>query len=229
MQGNRAAALKAADAMYQAMEPMAKSMPEMMDGMISMPKFPLLRFGEWERILMEPKPPASQKVTTALWHYSRAMAYAGRNDQANAAAEQRRFEDARKQVGADAMWVQNKASALLAFVSELLAARLGDNPVARLRKAVQMQDAFVYDEPPAWHYPVRETLGAALLRAKQPAEAEKVFRDGVRRSPKNGRMLFGLMESLKAQNKTEEAAWVEREFNAAWSKADENLKLDYLL
>ena len=118
---------------------------------------------------------------------------------------------------------------ILAFASELLAARLGDNPVARLRKAVQMQDAFAYDEPPAWYYPVRETLGAALVRANQPAEAEKVFREGVRRSPKNGRMLFGLMESLRAQNKTEDASWVEKEFNAAWSKADVKLKLDDLL
>jgi tetratricopeptide (TPR) repeat protein len=229
MQGNRAAALKAADTMYHAMEPMAKSMPEMLDGMISLPKLPLLRFGEWERILKEPKPPASQKVTTALWHYSRAMAYAGRKDTTNAAGEQRVFEDARKSLGADAAWGQNKAADLLAFVSELLAARLGENPVARLRKAVEMQDAFVYDEPPAWHYPVRESLGAALMKANQPAEAEKVFREGVRRSPKNGRMLFGLMESLKAQNKTEDAAWVEREFQAAWSKADVKLKLDDLL
>ena len=229
MQGNRAAALKAAEVMHEAMAPMAKHMPEMMDGMISVPKFPLLRFREWERILAEPKPPASQKVTTALWHYSRALAYAGRNDKAKAVAEQGRFEEARKQLGPDAMWVQNKASDVLAFASELLAARLGDNAVARLRKAVAMQDAFVYDEPPAWYYPVRETLGAALLRANQAAEAEKVFREGVRRSPKNGRMLFGLMESLKAQNRSEEASWVEKEFRAAWSKADVKLTIDDLL
>lgn len=229
MQGNRAAALKAAETMSQAMAPMAGQMPEMMDGMISIPKFALLRFGEWDRILKEAKPRDSQKVSTALWHYSRAMAYAARNDKGNAATEQGSFEATRKQVGGEAAWGQNKAAAVLAFASELLGARLGDNAIARLRKAVEMQDAFVYDEPPAWYYPVRETLGAALLRAGQAAEAEKVFRDGVRRSPRNGRMLFGLMESLKAQKRTEEAAWVEKEFAAAWAKADVKLSLENLL
>ena len=64
-----------------------------------------------------------------------------------------------------------------------------------------MQDALVYDEPPAWYYPVRESLGAALVRAGRGADAEKVFREGLRRSPRNGWMLFGLMESMKAQGK----------------------------
>jgi tetratricopeptide (TPR) repeat protein len=228
MQGNRAAALKAADTMSQAMAPMAGHMPEMMDGMISIPKFALLRFGEWDRILKEAKPRDTQKVSTALWHYSRAMAYAARNDKANAATEQQGFEAARKQVAADAAWAQNKAAAVLAFASELLAARMGDNAIARLRRAVEMQDGFVYDEPPAWYYPVRETLGAALLRAGQAAEAEKVFREGVRRSPKNGRMLFGLVESLKAQKRVEEAGWVEKEFAAAWARADVKLRVEDL-
>jgi len=200
-----------------------------MDGMISIPKFAWLRFGEWDRILKDPKPPASQKVSTAVWHYSRAMAYAGRKDQAAAGREREAFEAARKAVPADAGWgPNNKAAAVLKFTSELLAARLGDDAIARLRRAVEMQDGFVYDEPPAWYYPVRESLGAALLRAGQAAEAEKVFREGVRRSPKNGRMLFGLMEALRAQKKTDEAGWVQKEFEAAWSKADVKLRLDDL-
>ena len=88
-----------------------------------------------------------------------------------------------------------------------------------------MQDALIYDEPPSWYYPVRESLGAALLRAGRAAEAETVLREGVRRSPRNGRMLFALMEALRAQNKMEEADWVKREYDAAWSKADVALKL----
>jgi TolA-binding protein len=67
-----------------------------------------------------------------------------------------------------------------------------------------------------------------LLRAGRPADAEKVFREGIRRSPQNGRMLFGLAESLKAQKKTEDAAWVSREFDAAWAKADIKLRVEGL-
>ena len=38
-------------------------------------------------------------------------------------------------------------------------------------------------------------------------------------------MLFGLMESLRAQGKDDDAAWVKREFDAAWAKADVKLSL----
>ena len=88
-----------------------------------------------------------------------------------------------------------------------------------------MQDALAYDERPAWFYPVRESLGAAMLLSGDGAGAESVFREGLRRSPKNGRMLFGLLESLKAQSKRDAAAWVEQEFQAAWKGADVQLRL----
>jgi len=94
--------------------------------------------------------------------------------------------------------------------------------------AAELQDRLTYDEPPDWYYPVRESLGAALLNAGKPAEAELVFREGVRRSPRNGRMLFGLMESLKVQGKTEQVKWVKREYDAAWAKADVVLRLSDL-
>jgi Flp pilus assembly protein TadD len=89
-----------------------------------------------------------------------------------------------------------------------------------------MQDALVYDEPPAWYYPVRESLGAAMLRAGKAADAEAVFREGLKRSPRNGRILFGLSESLKAQGKTEAAEWVRKEFEACWAKADVRLTIE---
>ena len=216
--------------MYQAMAPMAKSMPEMMDGMISLPKFALLRFGEWDRILKEPKPPASQKVTTALWHYSRALAYAGRERQ-----DERRRRTARhsrtpasSRAGCDVEPEQGRRPPGV----RVRAARrtLGDDPVARLRRAVQMQDAFVYDEPPAWYYPVRETArrGAAARRPgrrsregfsrRRPPQSEEwpdaVRPDGIPQSPKENRR---------------GGVGAEREFDAAWSKADVKLKLDDLL
>jgi tetratricopeptide (TPR) repeat protein len=229
MQGRRSDALKAAAVMSEAMAPMSSQMPEMLDGMVSVPKFALLRFGEWDAILKEPKPAASQKTSTALWLFMRAVAYAAKGDRSAAAKERDSFEAARKAVAADAAWGQNKAPEMLAMAAELLAARMGEDPVGRLRKAVAMQDAEIYDEPPAWYYPIRESLGAALLKAGQAAEAEKVFREGVRRSPRNGRMLFGLAEALKAQGKSEEAEMVRKEFEAAWGKADIRLTVEGLL
>jgi hypothetical protein len=81
----------------------------------------------------------------------------------------------------------------------------------------------VYDEPPGWYYPVRESLGGELLRAGRASEAETVLREGLRRSPKNGFLLFGLMEALKAQGK--DFAQVKLEFDAAWAKSDVKLSV----
>ena len=39
-----------------------------------------------------------------------------------------------------------------------------------------IQEPLNYDEPADWYYPVRESLGAALLAAGNAPEAERVFR-----------------------------------------------------
>jgi hypothetical protein len=67
-----------------------------------------------------------------------------------------------------------------------------------------------------------------LLRSGQPAEAEAVFREDLKRNPRNGRSLFGLIESLKAQNKTTQADWVRREFETAWKRAQVQLRIEDL-
>jgi tetratricopeptide (TPR) repeat protein len=225
MQGQRAAGLKAAEDLAGALAPMAAAMPEMADAFLPNAKFGLLRFGEWDAILKVPQPQPAQKVSMAFWHYSRAMAYRAKGDAGAAKREQETFEAARKALPADAPWGQNQAGPVMSLASEVLAARMDGDAVAHFRRAVEIQDGLVYDEPPAWYYPVRESLGAALLRAGQAAEAEAVFREGVRRSPRNGRMLFGLMEALRAQHKTEQAEWVRKEYEAAWSKADVKLSI----
>ena len=75
------------------------------------------------------------------------------------------------------------------------------------------------------HYPLRESLGGALLRASQAERAEAVFREGLRRTPRDGRLLFGLMESLKAQSKNYAAEMVRKEFERAWKTADVILRV----
>jgi hypothetical protein len=67
---------------------------------------------------------------------------------------------------------------------------------------------------------VRHSLGAVLLHAKRAAEAERVYRLDLTQHPHNGWALFGLKQSLEAQQKTKEAASVEAEFRKAWGRAD---------
>ena len=121
----------------------------------------------------------------------------------------------------------NKAVDVMRLASESLAAQLAPDMAKACdhwRQAVDIQDHLIYDEPPAWYYPVRESLGGCLLRAGKTAEATQVFREGVRRSPRNGRMLFGLWQSLKLEGDTYQAESVRREFEAAWSGADVTLR-----
>lgn len=93
------------------------------------------------------------------------------------------------------------------------------------RRAVAVEDALNYDEPPDWFYPTRESLGAALLRAKRVDEAAQVFRDDLARNPKNGRSLFGLWQALLLKGKDPARAATEKQFREAWKHADVQLRL----
>ena len=88
---------------------------------------------------------------------------------------------------------------------------------------MRLQDEHWFTEPPPWYYPVRQSLGAALLVAGRPAEAEAVYREDLKRNRENGWSLFGLAESLRAQGKTAEAAEVEARYRRAWARADVTL------
>jgi tetratricopeptide (TPR) repeat protein len=225
MQGRALDSLKAAEALSDATTPYVKDMAAMIDAFVMWPAFAALRAGQWEKALAIPKPDERLLASAAIWHYARALAFHGQGRKAEAEKAREAFEAARAKVPSSWVWLLNKAPDILAVASAVLEARLaGDEAsIEHWRRAVRLQDGLAYDEPPGWYYPIRESLGGALLRAGRSAEAEQVFRKGVRLSPKNGRMLFGLMESLKAQRKAGAAKMVEREFDAAWKRADVKL------
>ena len=83
-------------------------------------------------------------------------------------------------------------------------------------------------EPPEWHYSMREALGGALLRKGDTAEAEAVFRKDLELHPRNGRSLFGLLETLKTQNNALGVEWVSKEFAEAWKYAPAPPAIDEL-
>jgi len=155
-----------------------------------------------------------------LAHYARGSAHAIFGNVAGAESEQRALEAARKEVPDDVAMFQNSEQRIAEVASTLLAARVaearGDRnaAIAGYEKAVAQQDAMNYNEPPDWYYPIRETLGSALLRAGRPADAERAFREDLRRNPRNPRSLYGLAAALRAQK--EEDAAVLAEFNRGW-------------
>lgn len=196
------------------------------------PLFAYTRFGEWDLILSEPKPPQESPFWTGVWHYARAMAFAAKGKLDEAGRELDTLDliaDDASLEGLRVTFSRNGAKAILEIAREVvageLAAKMGefDQAVARLHRAALLEDNLIYNEPPDWHVPVRQSLGAILLEAGRPAEAEAVYWQDLDRNRENGWSLYGLMQSLREQGKTEEAVVVENRFRRAWGKADVEL------
>lgn len=194
------------------------------------------RFGRWDDVLKITQPPATNDflIDRAMWHFARGLAFAARK---NADAAAREHAALTRLTNSDeAKALDNPAfpaSGMLAVADHWLAGKVAETrgdmraTIRHLEKAVQAEDDLPYMEPAYWPIPARPTLGAALLKSGKAAEAENVFRDDLTRWPRNGWALFGLEQSLRAQNKNHSAELVQREFQDAWKRADVKLDLGW--
>jgi tetratricopeptide (TPR) repeat protein len=233
MNGNYAEAHKAAEMLATHVGPMVKDIPPL-EGFMTVPLAVEVRFQKWDQILTMPQPPAAMQTTTVFWHFSRGMALAAKGKVADAEAEHRIVSEAADKTPPDqvfAMPVNNKAKDVLNIATNVLGAKIAlvkknsENAIVMLRRAVSIQDSLKYDEPPDWFYPVRESLGAVLLLNGNAAEAEKVFRDDLDRNPRNPRSLFGLAEALRAQKRSYDAQFVDKQFQSNWKSTEIKLKV----
>jgi tetratricopeptide (TPR) repeat protein len=230
MAGRSADTIRAAGEFAAAVPPaMVREMPDM-ETAPAAPYFALVRFGRWEEALRQPAPPAELPYVTGAWRYARGLAFVATGRRADADAELAVIQQLAGSVPADRTLAGFfKTKAILELAANVLAgeiaARSGQTDVAvrHLLAAVAEQDGHWFTEPPVWYFPVRQSLGAALLSGGRPAEAEAVYRDDLKRNPDNGWSLFGLAQSLRAQGKTADAAAVEARFQQAWSRADVTL------
>jgi tetratricopeptide (TPR) repeat protein len=208
---------------------------QMLEGFHLYPLMVDLRFHRWDDILNAADPGPERKLHRAFRHYARAMALAGQGKLAEAAAERTQFETMRKAVPAESQFlINNKSSNILALAAATLDAQLAwargekEKSIEAWRRAVKLESKIRYDEPPAWFYPVRQSLAAALLRSGRPKEAESLFRTAIGKQPRDGRLLFGLWQSLTAQKRDSEAMLVEQQFVAAWKDATVKLRIEDL-
>src|ERR1043166_2176592 len=229
-EGNSKLAIEAArKAASQVNDETLKAVP-LLAGFRVVPYYALTRFGKWDEMLREPDPPAASVYLTGMWHYARATAFLGKGQTSDAEAEFAKLNALMPDKSLDGpLFSPNTARAIITIADEVLAGELDaakknyDPAIAHLERAVRLEDALVYTEPAEFHYPPRQSLGAILLAAGRPAEAETVYWEDLRRNRENGWSLFGLLQALKAQNKNEDAALVEARFKKAWAKADVTL------
>ena len=237
MNGNFPEAKKNADMLAAHVGPSVKDMPPL-EGFMTIPMAVDLRFHHWADIMKMPQPDPDMKTTTVFWHFARGMALAATGKVADAEGEYKIVSAAEAATPPDAVFnmpINNRTKDILKIAEDVLGAKIAlakkDSPAAigMLRDAVAIQDTLKYGEPPDWFFPVRESLGAALLMNGSAAEAEKVFRDDLDRNPRNPRSLFGLQQALKAQNQAYDAGFVEDQFKASWKGGMNELKLEDLV
>jgi tetratricopeptide (TPR) repeat protein len=198
-----------------------------------LPLLAYTRFGRWAEVLKEPLPSEEYPFDRAMAHYARARAFAAQGRVSDAEREFVRFQELEKSERVRMM--DNPyfpGTKILAVAQHVIAGKIAgasnqpEEMVKQFRAAVNAERALSYMEPPYWHYAAKLSLGAALLKAGQSAEAESVFRETLKRDlPANGWPLYGLEQSLRAQGKDTEAKQVAKEFKKAWKHADTKLDL----
>jgi tetratricopeptide (TPR) repeat protein len=191
------------------------------------PYYALTRFGKWDEMLQEPAPPTFSPYSTGIWHYGRGISFVAKGELDSAEQELAKLKETLKDPLLDQpLFSPNTGRAVLSIAPEVLAAEIAagkknyDAAIAHLERAVRLEDALVYTEPAEWHYPPRQALGAILLEAGRPAEAETVYWADLKRNRNNGWSLFGLAQALRAQKKNDEAAGIEGRFKKSWERAD---------
>lgn len=200
----------------------------LVESFLSLPLEVLVRFGRWDDVLAEPENyPDYAPFTRAFHHAARAIASAAKGDVENARKEQVIFRERAPLVPKETAIGNNTAEAIIPLVDHMIEGEILiadgklDQGLGELGVALQAEDALKYDEPPAWMIPIRHSLGANLMKARRFAEAEQVYREDLKRLPENGWSLFGLSQSLRAQQKEEkEVAAVRARYQKAWAKAD---------
>ncbi|HET7597420.1 MAG TPA: hypothetical protein VFK15_10840, partial [Burkholderiales bacterium] len=185
-----------------------------------------VRFARWADILNAAPPSADLPHARAIWHYAQGRALAARGDTAAAHRHLSELRAIAREPEVAALRLEfNTVGALLGIAEKVLAGHIaaarGDAKaaIAHLREAARREDALVYGEPPEWSVPVRQELGIVLMNAGRNGEAERTFRDDLKRFPENGWSLHGLAQALRRQD-AREADEIARRWQRAWASAD---------
>ncbi len=181
------------------------------------------RFGNFDRVLALDDVP-TQSLQRGLWEFARGYAHLQKGNTEGAAAAL-----ASVRATADTSTVEfrrHTAAQLLGIAGGVLHGEMLrkegklDEAIAAFEGAVEIQDGLRYDEPEPLNFAARHWLGAALLEADRPADAQRVYEESLVKHPHNGWSLFGLEQALRAQGKTEEADAVRERFREEWDRSD---------
>ena len=226
--GQRQLALDSARKVAAAIPAEALGTVPILQGFLVVPYWAMVRFAQWDDILNDKGPRHDTPFTRGAWRYARAMAFIGTDRLAEAEKELAALKTivADPSLKEQVTFSNNTGHAILRIAPEVVAGEIAakrkdwDRAVLHLDRAIRYEDSLIYQEPPDWHAPARQNLGAVLLAAGRPDEAEAVYWEDLKKNPGNGWSLYGLAAALEAQGKKDDAARVRERFEGAWKQAD---------
>ncbi|MFI5171607.1 MAG: hypothetical protein ACHQFW_04410 [Chitinophagales bacterium] len=228
MVGNKAGAIKSGKGTSMHTDHSMMGIPALgaaLQHYTTIPDMTMVRFGMWDEILKEPEPELI--YLKCIWHYSRGMAYTGKNNLVEAENELRILNELSEDTILKTLPIfYNTVDKIVMISKQVLEGEIleksgkHDEAIKSLSLGVMLEDSLIYNEPSDWFYPVRHHLGAVLMENKKYAEAEIVYRRDLELNRDNGWALMGLYLALKIQNKNAEAEAVKKKFDAAWQWAD---------
>ncbi|MDD9961863.1 MAG: hypothetical protein OXP11_09670 [Gammaproteobacteria bacterium] len=188
--------------------------------------YTFVRFGMWDEALAAPAVAEALPYAEAMRHYGRGLAFAAKGELAAAQAELEALEAVRGSGELELVVLRRAdiSDTLVGIAANLVRAGMakqrgdGDEEIKQLRESVAAQLSLPYSEPPFWHYPIRQSLGTALLRHGDAEAAEEVFAADLGEFPENGWSLHGLSQALTGRGEANAA--VQARLEAAWRNAD---------
>ena len=181
----------------------------------------LVRFGRFDDVLQVTKRP-EREVSGGMWDFAQGYAHLRQGQADFAKVYLDRVLKAAET--STATFRFHSAKHLLGTVGGILEGEIHreagqlDAAIAAFERAVAIEDELMYDEPEPLPFAARHWLGAALLQAGRPADAERVYREELEDHPHNGWSLFGLKAALAAQGKS--AGAVDAELIESWARSD---------
>lgn len=187
------------------------------------PYFAHAQFSDPATILALADPGDAFPYVKAMWHYARGIAFVAQARFDAARAERDAIARLEAAGGFDNLAAAGiPAKEVLAIAVRVIDARAAEargdlkEAIAQFERAVAIEDGFSYMEPPFWYYPLRQSLGAALLMDGQLDRAEAEFRKSLAKTPNNGWALYGLKAVYERRGDAKSVAALERRLGQAW-------------
>lgn len=194
----------------------------------SIPWYVEVKLGLWNTILSAPAPDKKLKYPSVIWHYAQGMAMLSQNNTTLA----KKHLGEMKSIMTDpslkeiTIWGINSISDLCEIASKTLEGEINakeknyTKAIAFLKKAITIEDALNYNEPPDWFFSVRHHLGAVLIEDGKFQEAIKLYEEDLKTYRENGWALKGLMNAYEKLDNRKKYNETKIRFDNAWKYAD---------